>query len=66
MVLGRGGRSSLVKMLLTCFSTAPSLTTSVCAMAAFDRPSAISDSTVRSRGSAVERVAAGGSGRAAA
>jgi hypothetical protein len=37
-------------MLLTCFSTAPSVTTSSAAMAALDLPSAISASTSRSRG----------------
>src|SRR5690606_21338988 len=45
-----GGRSSLLKMLLTSFSPAPSLTTSSWAMAALVRPSAMSASTSRSRG----------------
>ena len=45
-----GGRSSLVKMLLTCFSTALSLTTRARAIAGLLRPSAISASTSRSRG----------------
>ena len=63
VVLGAGGRSSLVKMLLTCFSTAPSLTTSACAIAAFDRPSAISDEHLALAGrEPVERVALPGAG----
>src|ERR1039457_6356334 len=36
-------------MLLMCLATAPSLTTSAAAMAALERPSAISASTSRSR-----------------
>ncbi|RKE17299.1 2-polyprenyl-6-methoxyphenol hydroxylase-like FAD-dependent oxidoreductase [Streptomyces sp. TLI_171] len=44
------GRSSLAKMLLMCFATALSLTTSACAMPALERPSAIRPSTSRSRG----------------
>ena len=55
-------------MLATCFSTAPPETTSSAAIPAFDRPSAISASTWRSRGVSVAspprcllaRVAAGG------
>ena len=39
-----------MKMFETCFSTAPSVTTSSSAMATFERPSAISASTSRSRG----------------
>ena len=46
-------------MLVTCFSTACGVTTSTSAMPLFERPSAISSSTSRSRGvSAVERVVA--------
>ena len=45
-----GGSSSLPKMLVTCFSTARSVTTSASAIAWFERPSAISASTSRSRG----------------
>src|SRR4051794_11323040 len=37
-------------MFATCFSTAPTVTTSCAAIAAFDRPSAINPSTSRSRG----------------
>ena len=37
-------------MFDTCFSTAPSVTTSRSAIAAFERPSAISERTSRSRG----------------
>src|SRR5581483_4302308 len=44
------GRPSLPKMLVTCFSTARSVTTSRSPIAWFDRPSAISPSTSRSRG----------------
>ena len=44
-----GSSPSLLKILLTCFSIAPSPTTSCAAMAAFERPSAISESTSRSR-----------------
>ena len=44
------GRSSLLKMLVTCFSTARSVTTSSAAIAALERPSAIRPSTSRSRG----------------
>ncbi len=40
-------------MLATCFSTAPPDTTSSAAIPAFDRPSAISASTWRSRGVSV-------------
>jgi hypothetical protein len=43
----------LLKMLATCFSTAPPDTTSSAAMPAFDLPSAISASTCRSRGVSV-------------
>jgi DNA-binding response OmpR family regulator len=45
-----GGSESFPKILATCFSTAPPVTTSALAMPAFDRPSAISASTSRSRG----------------
>src|ERR1700733_6940362 len=45
-----GGRPSLLKMLPTCFSTDRSETTRISAMAALDRPSAISASTSRSLG----------------
>ena len=46
-------------MLATCFSTAPSVTTSAAAIAALERPSAISASTSRSRGvSSSERSSA--------
>src|SRR3954469_12839294 len=45
-----GGRPSLLKMLVTCFSTARSVTTSASAIAWLDLPSAISPSTSRSRG----------------
>ena len=41
-----------------CLATAASVTTSVRAMAALDHPSAISASTSRSRGEAVDRVPA--------
>ena len=44
-----GGRSSLEKIEVTCFSTARSVTTSASAMALLERPSAISPSTSRSR-----------------
>ena len=44
-------------MLVTCFSTARSETTNASAIAAFERPSAISSSTSRSRGG--ERARAG-------
>ena len=44
-----GGSPSLSKMLATCFSTVPPVTTSAPAMPAFERPSAISASTWRSR-----------------
>jgi hypothetical protein len=37
-------------MAAVCLATARSVTTSLAAIAAFDRPSAISDSTSRSRG----------------
>ena len=47
---GCAGRRSFAKMLVTCFSTARSVTTSCSAIAAFERPSAISSSTSRSRG----------------
>ena len=47
---GAGARPSFPKMLVTCFSTARSVTTSCSAMAWFERPSAISSSTSRSRG----------------
>jgi diguanylate cyclase (GGDEF)-like protein len=43
------GRSSLAKMLVMCFSTAPGVTTRLSAIAVFERPSAISSSTERSR-----------------
>ena len=44
-------------MLLTCFSTAPSVTTSPAAIAPLERPSAISRSTSRSlRGQPLQRV----------
>ena len=43
-------RSSLEKIEVTCFSTARSVTTSASAIALFERPSAISPSTSRSRG----------------
>ena len=43
-----GGRRSLAKMLVTCFSTARSVTTSCPAIALFERPSAIRPSTSRS------------------
>ena len=60
------GRSSLAKMFETCFSTAPGVTTSSRAIAAFVRPSAISASTSRSRGvSALERGVAAALGAAA-
>src|ERR1700710_234310 len=39
-----------MKMFVTCFSTAPSVTTSTPAIELFVRPSAISSSTSRSRG----------------
>ena len=39
-----------MKMLLVCLATAFSVTKSAAAMAAFERPSAISASTSRSRG----------------
>ena len=46
-------------MLVTCFSTACGVTTSTSAMPLFERPSAISSSTSRSRGvSAVQRIVA--------
>src|SRR3954454_2482715 len=48
------GRSSFEKMLVTCFSTARSVTTSRSAIAWFDRPSAMSSSTSRSRGVSCE------------
>src|SRR3954454_8553684 len=44
-----GGRSSLEKIDVTCFSTARSVTTRASAMAALERPSAIRPSTSRSR-----------------
>jgi hypothetical protein len=43
-----GGRSSFMKMAATCFSTAPSVTTSAAAMAVLERPSAMRPSTSRS------------------
>ena len=46
---GRAG-PSFVKMLVTCFSTARSVTNRRSAIAWFERPSAISSSTSRSRG----------------
>ena len=50
MVLRRGVRRSFPKIDVTCFSTARSVTTSSSATARFERPSAISPSTSRSRG----------------
>ena len=47
---GRVRSPSLPKMLVTCFSTARSVTTMCSAIALFERPSAISSSTSRSRG----------------
>src|SRR3954470_3380425 len=44
------GSRSFAKMLVTCFSTARSVTTMRSAIALFDRPSAISSRTSRSRG----------------
>src|SRR5215208_2573845 len=44
-----GGRSSLEKIEVTCFSTARSVTTSASAIALLERPSAIRPSTSRSR-----------------
>jgi nucleotide-binding universal stress UspA family protein len=48
--LGVGGRPSLWKMLVTCFSTAAMETTNSSATPWFDLPSAIAASTSRSRG----------------
>jgi EmrB/QacA subfamily drug resistance transporter len=48
--VGPGARSSFWKMLVTCFSTAASLTKRLSAMPRFDLPSAIDPSTSRSRG----------------
>ena len=50
VVLAAGGRWSFVKMLVTCFSTARSVTNIRSAIAPLERPSAISSSTSRSRG----------------
>ena len=50
MVLGAGGDAELGEDLVTCFSTACGVTTSSSAMPLFERPSAISSSTSRSRG----------------
>ena len=56
VVRGRG-QIELEKMLVTCFSTARSVTNSRSAIAWLERPSAMSSSTSRSRGvSSVERV----------
>jgi hypothetical protein len=50
-------------MLWTCFSSAPTVKTSVAAMPAFDRPSASRPSTSRSRGvSPLDRVAMAAAG----
>src|SRR6516162_9608353 len=46
---GDGGKRSVAKMFLTCFSTVCSVTNSRSAIALLDRPSAISPSTSRSR-----------------
>ena len=59
VVLRAGVRSSFEKIDVTCFSTARSVTTSSSAIAAFDRPSAISPRTSRSRG----EIASSGSSR---
>src|SRR5262249_3303255 len=45
-----GGSASFLKIDATCFSTAPTVSTSVSAMPALERPSAISASTSFSRG----------------
>ena len=59
MVLGAAGHAELGEDAVTCFSTACGVTTSFSAMPLFERPSAISSSTSRSRGvSVVERVVA--------
>ena len=50
VVVLRLGQPSFIRMLRTCFSTVPSVTHSRRAMPAFERPSAISASTSRSRG----------------
>ena len=50
----------MVKMLATCFSTAPPETTRSAAIAELDRPSAISASTCRSRGVSVASRQRGG------
>ena len=54
--LSDGARPSLPKMLATCFSTTFGEMNSVPAMAAFDRPWAMSESTSRSRGVSAARV----------
>ena len=62
-----GGKPSLTKMPATCFCTARAVTTRRSAIARFERPSAMSASTSRSRGvSALERVVVALGGRAAA
>jgi hypothetical protein len=48
--LSEGARPSLAKMLATYFSTTRGEITSVSAMAVFERPCAMSESTSRSRG----------------
>ena len=56
--LSEGARPSLAKTLATCFSTTPAEMTSVLAMAAFERPCAMSERTSRSRGVSVARESA--------
>ena len=56
--LSEGARPSLAKTLATCFSTTPAEMTSVLAMAAFERPWAMSERTSRSRGVSVARESA--------
>ena len=54
--LSSGARPSLSKMFATCFSTTFGEMNSVVAMAALERPWAMSDSTSRSRGVRAARV----------
>jgi hypothetical protein len=56
--LSDGARPSLANTLATCFSTTPGEMTSAAAMAVFERPWAISESTSRSRGVRAARESA--------
>ena len=66
VVVVAGGQVELGEDVATCFSTAPPLTTSARATAAFERPSAMSSSTSRSRGVSAASAASPAARRARA